>query len=48
VSIGILSNAHILLSLYCLLNTIWISVLSSGTTILSWMILGGSRIVNEV
>jgi len=48
VSIGILSNAHILLPLCCLLNSVWISDFLSGTVTESWMILGTSRIVNQV
>lgn len=47
-SIGILSNAHILLPLCCLLNSVWISDFLSGTVTQSWMILGTSRIVNQV
>lgn len=47
-SIGILSNAHVLLPLCCLLNGVWISDLLSGTETQSWMVLGASRIVNQV
>lgn len=47
-SIGILSNAHILLPLCCLLNSVWISDHLSGTVTQSLMILGTSRIVNQV
>ena len=47
-SVGILSNAHILLPLCCKLNSVWISDLLSGTVIQSWMILGSSRIVNQL
>jgi len=48
VSIGILSNAHILLPLCCLLNSVLISDLLSGTVTQSWMILDTSGIVNQV
>lgn len=47
-TIGMLSNAHILLPLCCLLNSVWISDVSSGTVTQSLMILGTSRIVNQV
>lgn len=47
-SIGILSNPHILLPLCCLLNSVWITDLFSGTVTQSWMILGTSRLINQV